>query len=96
MDRVHLICPKCKKQEGYDKSELDISKELTCTACGFSELPTSFELAKDNETRGMSANRGTKNVESESFLTGQMVSPKLIFWRAYRDGRISVKLEAGK
>lgn len=51
MDRVHLICPKCKKQEGYDKSELDISKELTCTACGFSELPTSFELAKDNETK---------------------------------------------
>lgn len=51
MDRVRLVCPQCRKQVGYDKSELDTSKELTCSACGFSELPTSFELAKDNETK---------------------------------------------
>ena len=45
------MCPKCSNQDRYEKSDLDLSKEITCSACGFSELPTAFELAKDHEKK---------------------------------------------
>lgn len=49
MTIVHLVCPKCRKRDAYEERNLDTSKEITCTACGFSELPTAFELPKGDE-----------------------------------------------
>jgi hypothetical protein len=51
MTSVILVCPKCQNQEAYDKAQFDLSKELTCSACGFSELPARFELAQREETK---------------------------------------------
>jgi Zn ribbon nucleic-acid-binding protein len=48
---VHLVCPKCRHQDAYEKNELDTSTEITCSRCGFSELPTGFELAKRYEKK---------------------------------------------
>jgi Zn ribbon nucleic-acid-binding protein len=51
MTLVHLVCPKCRNQDSYEKDNIDTSKEITCSACGFSDLPMSFELAKTQEKR---------------------------------------------
>jgi Zn ribbon nucleic-acid-binding protein len=51
MTFVHLICPQCRNQDEYDERNLDASKEIACSSCGFSELPTEFELAKDHESK---------------------------------------------
>ena len=55
MTFVHLICPQCRNQNDYEERNLDTSKEITCSACGFSELPTAFELAKDHGTKSWQA-----------------------------------------
>ena len=47
----HLVCPKCRHEDAYDELNLDFSKEISCSACGFSELPTAFELAKKRESK---------------------------------------------
>lgn len=49
MTFIHLVCPQCRNHDVYDVRNLDTSKEITCSACGFSELPTAFELAKGHE-----------------------------------------------
>lgn len=51
MTIVHLVCPKCKNQDAYETDDLDASKEITCTACGFSELFGAFELARKPESK---------------------------------------------
>lgn len=51
MTIVRLVCPQCRNQDAHEKSDIDTSKEITCSVCGFSELPTAFELAKDTETK---------------------------------------------
>lgn len=51
MTTVHLVCPQCRNQNEYEERNLDTSKKVTCSACGFSELPTAFELAKDHGTK---------------------------------------------
>lgn len=51
MTIIHLVCPKCRNQDAYENSDLDVSKEITCSACGFSELPTGFELARAHEKK---------------------------------------------
>lgn len=51
MTIIHLFCPKCRNQQGYENNDIDTSKEITCSRCGFSDLPTGFELAKKHETK---------------------------------------------
>lgn len=51
MTIIHLVCPKCRNQDTRDETNLDASNEISCSACGFSELPTAFELPKDYETK---------------------------------------------
>lgn len=51
MTIIQLVCPKCRKQDVYDESNINISKEISCSACGFSELPTAFESPKNNEPK---------------------------------------------
>jgi hypothetical protein len=51
MTVIHLVCPKCRNPDAHEESDIDTSKEITCSACGFSELPTVFELAKRHETK---------------------------------------------
>ena len=51
MTIVRLVCPQCRNQDDYDERNLDTSKEVTCSSCGFSELPTSFEIAKDQGSK---------------------------------------------
>ena len=48
---IVLVCPQCRNQNAYEERNLDTSKEITCSACGYSELPTSFELSKGNEKK---------------------------------------------
>ena len=48
MTIVHLVCPQCRHQDAYEERNVDTSSEITCSACGFSELPTAFELAKEH------------------------------------------------
>lgn len=48
---IVLVCPKCRNHDKYENNDLDASKEITCCACGFSELPTAFELAKSREKK---------------------------------------------
>lgn len=48
---IVLICPQCRNEKAYDNSELDTSKEIACSRCGFSGLPTSFELTKQDENK---------------------------------------------
>lgn len=55
MTIVHLACPQCRNQNDYEEWNLDSSKEITCSACGFSELPTAFELARDHGTKSWQA-----------------------------------------
>jgi len=51
MTSVNLVCPKCRHQDAYEKNELDTSTEITCSRCGFSELPMGFELAIGHEKK---------------------------------------------
>lgn len=51
MTVINLVCPKCRNQGAYEERNIDTSKEIRCSACGFSELPTAFELPKGNETK---------------------------------------------
>ncbi len=51
MTIVHLVCPQCKHQDAYEERNIDASTEITCSACGFSESPTSFELVKSREKK---------------------------------------------
>ncbi|MGI0013161.1 MAG: hypothetical protein ACREBU_06940 [Nitrososphaera sp.] len=51
MTIIRLVCPQCRNQDAYEERNLDASKEITCSACGFSELPTTFELAKGYEKK---------------------------------------------
>ena len=52
MTIIRLECPQCKHQDAYDNENIDMSKEVACSGCGFSGLPTSFELPKSNEPKG--------------------------------------------
>ena len=52
MTIVHLVCPQCRHQDAYEERNVDTSSEITCSACGFSELPTAFELAKEHGKKG--------------------------------------------
>ena len=49
MTIINLVCPQCRNKNGYEERNIDTSKEITCSACGFSELPTKFELARGDE-----------------------------------------------
>lgn len=51
MTAISLVCPNCRNQETYENNDLDMSKEITCSACGFSELPTAFELPNRRESK---------------------------------------------
>lgn len=48
---IVLVCPQCRNEQAYENSELDTSKEISCSACGFSDLPTAFELARKHEKK---------------------------------------------
>ena len=48
---IHLVCPQCRHQDVYEERNLDASKEIACSACGFSGQPTTFELPKTNEKK---------------------------------------------
>ena len=51
MTIIHLVCPKCRHLDVYDESNIDTSNPISCATCGFSELPTAFELPKNNEPK---------------------------------------------
>ena len=53
MTGVRLVCPSCGHETAHEKNELDACGTILCSNCGFSELPTGFELAKENEGKGM-------------------------------------------
>src|SRR5438093_371949 len=46
MTIIHLVCPQCRNQNAYEEANIDVSNDITCSACGYSGLPTSFELPK--------------------------------------------------
>lgn len=48
---IRLVCPQCRHQDAYEERNLDTYKEITCSGCGFSELPTAFELARGYEKK---------------------------------------------
>jgi predicted nucleic-acid-binding Zn-ribbon protein len=48
---IYLNCPKCRFQIAYEKSELDTSMEITCSRCGYSELPTAFQSSQVQEKK---------------------------------------------
>ena len=48
---VDLVCPQCRQQRRYEERSIDTSSKITCSACGFSELPTGFELALRQEKK---------------------------------------------
>jgi hypothetical protein len=54
---IHLVCPQCRHDDAYEQGSIDFSKELICSACGFSGAPTSFELAKDRENKAWEAGK---------------------------------------
>lgn len=48
---IRLVCPNCSHQDNYENSDIDASEEIACSACGYSELPTGFMLARKAESR---------------------------------------------
>ena len=50
MTLIRLVCPNCSHMSGYENSDIDASNAIVCSACGFSELPTAFELAREPES----------------------------------------------
>ena len=46
MTFVSLVCPNCRHRDVYEERNLEASSEISCPACGFSGLPTSYELAE--------------------------------------------------
>lgn len=43
---ILLTCPICNHETAHEQANLDLSKEITCSVCGFSGLPTAYRLAK--------------------------------------------------
>lgn len=48
---IRLVCPNCRHPDVYENSDIDASNAIACSACGHSELPTAFELAREPESR---------------------------------------------
>ena len=46
---VSLVCPQCRNKNEY-QDDIDASKEIACTACGYSDVPTKFELGQRQES----------------------------------------------
>ncbi|HEY7733627.1 MAG TPA: hypothetical protein VIB07_02425 [Nitrososphaera sp.] len=51
MTDIELVCPKCRNKAGYFRNDLNPSEDITCSRCGFAEVPTGFELAKEPEKK---------------------------------------------
>jgi len=52
---ILLACPSCNHEAAYEEKNLDNLKEITCSVCGFSELPKAYRLAKNQENKGWEA-----------------------------------------
>jgi hypothetical protein len=48
---ILLTCPKCNHEAVYEERNIDNSKEITCSVCGFSDLPTTYSLARNEENK---------------------------------------------
>jgi hypothetical protein len=51
MKGLTLECPKCGHEAAYQKEAIDNCSALTCSECGFDDVPTGFTLVTKNETK---------------------------------------------
>ncbi len=44
MTKIVLVCPGCRHEAAYEEASMDLANEITCSVCGFSDLPSAYEL----------------------------------------------------